>query len=83
VASRCCALLRRWPAEGRKRRPAARHRIVKKAITYPARQIAINAGEDGSVLVGKILRLPDALVRPDDRRDQANDPRLLPTTAAI
>jgi TCP-1/cpn60 chaperonin family len=29
--------------------------IVKKAITYPARQIAINAGEDGSVLVGKIL----------------------------
>jgi chaperonin GroEL (HSP60 family) len=23
--------------------------IVKKAITWPARQIAINAGEDGSV----------------------------------
>jgi chaperonin GroEL len=29
--------------------------IVKKAITSPARQIAINAGEDGSVIVGKIL----------------------------
>jgi len=29
--------------------------IVKKAITAPARQIAINAGEDGSVVVGKIL----------------------------
>jgi chaperonin GroEL len=29
--------------------------IVKKAITWPARQIAINAGEDGSVIVGKIL----------------------------
>jgi chaperonin GroEL len=29
--------------------------IVKKAITWPARQIAINAGEDGSVVVGKIL----------------------------
>jgi chaperonin GroEL len=28
--------------------------IVKKAITWPARQIAINAGEDGSVVVGKI-----------------------------
>src|SRR5262249_46180478 len=28
--------------------------IVRKAITYPARQIAINAGEDGSVIVGKI-----------------------------
>src|SRR6266404_3940024 len=28
--------------------------IVKKAITWPARQIAINAGEDGSVIVGKI-----------------------------
>jgi chaperonin GroEL len=29
--------------------------IVKKAITWPTRQIAINAGEDGSVVVGKIL----------------------------
>jgi chaperonin GroEL len=29
--------------------------IVKKAITWPARQIAINAGEDGSVVVGKIV----------------------------
>jgi chaperonin GroEL len=29
--------------------------IVRKAIQAPARQIAINAGEDGSVIVGKIL----------------------------
>jgi chaperonin GroEL len=29
--------------------------IVRKAITWPARQIAINAGEDGSVVVGKVL----------------------------
>jgi chaperonin GroEL len=29
--------------------------IVRKAITWPARQIAINAGEDGSVVVGKIV----------------------------
>jgi chaperonin GroEL len=29
--------------------------IVKKAITWPARQIAINAGDDGSVVVGKIV----------------------------
>jgi chaperonin GroEL len=29
--------------------------IVRKAITWPARQIAINAGEDGSIVVGKIL----------------------------
>src|SRR5438067_6994078 len=29
--------------------------IVKKAISWPARQIIINAGEDGSVVVGKIL----------------------------
>jgi chaperonin GroEL len=28
---------------------------VKKAISWPARQIAINAGEDGSIVVGKIL----------------------------
>jgi chaperonin GroEL len=29
--------------------------IVRKAISWPARQIAANAGEDGSVVVGKIL----------------------------
>jgi chaperonin GroEL len=28
---------------------------VRKAIQWPARQIAINAGEDGSVIVGKVL----------------------------
>ena len=28
--------------------------MVKKALSSPARQIAINAGEDGSVIVGKI-----------------------------
>ncbi len=29
--------------------------IVRKALSTPARQIAINAGDDGSVIVGKIL----------------------------
>ena len=29
--------------------------IVRKALSWPARQIAKNAGEDGSVVVGKIL----------------------------
>src|SRR3954462_6823467 len=29
--------------------------IVRKAISAPARQICINAGEDGSVIIGKIL----------------------------
>ena len=29
--------------------------IVRKALQAPARQIASNAGEDGSVIVGKIL----------------------------
>ena len=29
--------------------------IVRKALSWPARQISINAGEDGSVIVGKIL----------------------------
>src|SRR5262249_60843384 len=28
--------------------------MVKKALSWPARQIAINAGEDGSGVVGKI-----------------------------
>jgi len=29
--------------------------IVKKALSWPARQIAINAGDDGSIVIGKIL----------------------------
>ncbi len=29
--------------------------IVRKALSWPARQIALNAGADGSVVVGKIL----------------------------
>jgi chaperonin GroEL len=29
--------------------------IVKKALSWPARQIAANAGDDGSIVVGKIL----------------------------
>jgi chaperonin GroEL len=31
------------------------HTIVRKALSWPARQIAVNAGEDGSIAVGKIL----------------------------
>ena len=34
--------------------------IVRKAITSPARQIALNAGDDGSIVVGKILENADA-----------------------
>ena len=30
-------------------------RIVRKALEAPARQIASNAGEDGSIIVGKIV----------------------------
>ncbi len=29
--------------------------IVRRALTIPARQIAVNAGEDGSIVVGKLL----------------------------
>src|SRR3954463_13210188 len=29
--------------------------LVRKALSWPARHIAINAGEDGSLIVGKIL----------------------------
>ena len=40
-----------------RKRATRRHgiEIVRKALSWPARQIAINAGEDGSVMVGKIL----------------------------
>jgi chaperonin GroEL len=33
--------------------------IVRKALSGPARQIVLNAGEDGSVVVGKILEKDD------------------------
>ncbi|WP_372422326.1 chaperonin GroEL [Salinarimonas chemoclinalis] len=33
--------------------------IVRRAIQAPARQIALNAGEDGSVIVGKVLENGD------------------------
>jgi chaperonin GroEL len=29
--------------------------IVRRALSWPARQIALNAGEDGSIVIGKIL----------------------------
>src|ERR1041384_6391269 len=29
--------------------------IVRKALSWPARQIVLNSGEDGSVVIGKIL----------------------------
>ena len=47
--------------------------IVRKAISWPARQIAINAGEDGSVVVGKILE--------NDSYASATTPR--PASSAI
>ena len=34
--------------------------IVRKALSAPARQIAINAGEDGAVVAGKVLEAKDA-----------------------
>jgi chaperonin GroEL len=33
--------------------------IVRRALQIPARQIAINAGEDGSIVVGKLLEKSD------------------------
>ncbi|MDR6293045.1 MULTISPECIES: chaperonin GroEL [Inquilinus] len=33
--------------------------IVRRALQAPARQIAVNAGEDGSLIVGKVLETPD------------------------
>ena len=29
--------------------------IVRKALSWPARQIALNAGEDGAIIIGKVL----------------------------
>jgi chaperonin GroEL (HSP60 family) len=36
-----------------------RKRNLRRAIQMPAKQIAINAGEDGGVMVGKLLEKED------------------------
>jgi chaperonin GroEL len=43
--------------------------IVRKALSWPARQIAINAGEDGSVIVGKTLEKDRSRCNCDLRHD--------------
>ena len=53
VASRCYAPPRCSSASAQDQKHGVD--IVRKALSWPARQIALNAGEDGSVVVGKIL----------------------------
>ena len=61
AAWRCCARSRRStgvkPANDDQRVGVE---IVRKAIQWPARQIAENAGLDGAVVVGKLLESDDA-----------------------
>jgi chaperonin GroEL len=43
--------------------------IVRKALNTPARQIAVNAGEDGSIVVGKINENESYVYGFDHRRE--------------
>jgi chaperonin GroEL len=47
--------------------------IVRRAIQAPARQIALNSGEDGSVIVGKILESNDFAFGFDAQTGQYGD----------
>src|SRR5213082_2243081 len=47
--------------------------IVKKAITWPARQIAENSGTDGSIIVGKLLDSKDANYGYDAQKGEFTD----------
>ena len=47
--------------------------IIRKAIQTPARQIAQNAGEDGSVIVGKLLESKDSNWGFDAQKGQFTD----------
>ena len=49
--------------------------IVRKALSWPARQIAINAGEDGSIIVGKILETGQILLRLRRPKGRIREPR--------
>jgi chaperonin GroEL len=50
---RAVEALKRLKAENEDQRHGIE--IVRKALAWPTRQIALNAGEDGSIVVGKIL----------------------------
>ena len=45
----------RHHGQGRERRPERRHRHRRRALQAPIRQIAENAGVEGSIVVGKVL----------------------------
>jgi chaperonin GroEL len=47
--------------------------IVKKAILYPARQIAENSGTDGSIVVGKLLDSTDTNFGYDAQKGEFTD----------
>jgi chaperonin GroEL len=47
--------------------------IVKKALLYPARQIAENSGTDGSIVVGKLLDSKDANYGYDAQKGEFTD----------
>lgn len=47
--------------------------IIRKAITAPCRQIAANAGADGSIVVGKILESSDTSFGYDAQNDRYGD----------
>jgi chaperonin GroEL len=47
--------------------------IVKKALLYPARQIAENSGTDGSIIVGKLLDSKDANYGYDAQKGEFTD----------
>ena len=64
AAWRCCALPRRLDKlETENEDQKVGINIVRKALSWPARLIAINAGADGSVVVGKILERADLWLR--------------------
>ena len=47
--------------------------IVRKAIQSPARQIVVNAGEDGSIIVGKLLEKDEANLGYDAQTGEYGD----------
>ena len=47
--------------------------IVRKALSWPARQIAENSGTDGSIIVGKLLDSKDANYGYDAQKGEFTD----------
>ena len=73
MAWRCCGPLRSIKAKGDNEDQEAGINIVRRALQAPIRQIAENAGVEGSIVVGKVNDQKSASFGYDAQTDEYGD----------